>query len=148
MRTIEPRETLVVRESTTRSMRSNRAKDTALEVGFRRALWAAGVRGYRKHVRALPGSPDLAFTSKKVVVFIHGCYWHRCPRCQKDAHFNTNAQFWHSKLAENVERDAANERKLKDIKFRVLVVWECEVKKDLAGAVRRVKEALGVDNSA
>lgn len=147
MRAITTRETLVVRESTSRSMRSNRSTETTLEVRFRKALWTAGVRGYRKNVRRLPGSPDIVFTKQRVAVFVHGCYWHRCPRCRKDARFNTNEQYWRSKLSDNVERDASNELKLKDIDFQVVVVWECEVKKDLEGCVRRVKVALGVDKS-
>jgi DNA mismatch endonuclease (patch repair protein) len=138
---------MVVRESTSRSMRSNRSVGTSVEVVFRKALWAAGIRGYRKNVRVLPGSPDLAFSKKRVAVFIHGCYWHRCARCQKDAAFKTNEGFWRAKLAANVLRDAASEQRLIDIDYRVVIVWECEVKKNLADSVERVKRALEPDTA-
>ncbi len=144
---LAPRETLIVRESTSRSMRSNRSKETTLEINFRKALWAAGVRGYRKNVRDLPGCPDLLFGRKKLAVFLHGCYWHRCPRCRKDAPLKTNEAFWRSKLASNVDRDMLNEQRLRDLGFSVVVVWECDVRKDIEGSVRRVREALEAEEA-
>lgn len=123
-------------------MRSNRGTETNLEVRLRNALWASGIRGYRKNVTKLPGRPDVLFGSKRLAVFIHGCYWHRCPRCNKDAKFHTNEAFWRSKLQSNVERDQRNEEALTQLGYRVLVIWECEVKRDLAGCVDQVRDAL------
>ena len=142
-----PRETLLVRANTTRSMQANRSKETSPEIRFRKALWAAGLRGYRKNVRALPGKPDIVFAGKLVAVFVHGCFWHRCPKCRKDANFNTNEAFWRAKLSANVTRDSDDERELREIHFKVVVVWECEVKKNLELCVQRVKDALCLDDS-
>jgi DNA mismatch endonuclease (patch repair protein) len=142
---IVKRETMVVRESTSRSMRSNKGKDNKLEVEFRKALWAAGVRGYRKNVGKLPGRPDLVFRAKKLVVLVHGCFWHRCPKCKRDANFLTNEGYWRSKLDANVERDERNRLELMAQGFEVVEVWECEVRRNLGEAVGRVRAALGKD---
>lgn len=66
-------------EATSRVMSSNRGRDTAPELALRRALWAAGRRGYRLHYKQVPGRPDIAYPTKKIAIFVHGCYWHRCP---------------------------------------------------------------------
>lgn len=71
-----------------------------------------------------------------------GCYWHRCPRCRKDAPLKTNEAFWRSKLASNVDRDALNEQRLRELGFSIVVVWECDVRKELEGSVRRVLDSL------
>jgi len=77
-------------EAVSRVMSANRAKDTRPEVALRKALRRAGGRGYRLHYKRVPGRPDIAFVSKRVAVFVNGCYWHRCPKCDlplpKDQH--------------------------------------------------------------
>jgi len=138
----KPRETLLVKESTRRSMMANRSSGTSIEISLRRALWAAGIRGYRKNVAKLPGTPDLVFGRQKVAVFVHGCYWHRCPKCRKDAAFKTNEAFWRSKLDENVQRDARNQARLLALGYENLVLWECELKKSIDECVDRVRECL------
>jgi DNA mismatch endonuclease (patch repair protein) len=140
---LAPRATMVVKESTARSMRSNRSTDNRLEVNFRKALWSSGLRGYRKNVRKLPGCPDVVFGKSGVAVFVHGCYWHRCPKCQKDAPLKTNEAYWRSKLAANVERDAISEERLRALGFYVVVIWECEIRRDIQEAVSRVRDAIG-----
>jgi DNA mismatch endonuclease (patch repair protein) len=80
------------------------SKDTKPETILRSALWTKGIRGYRLHWKRIPGSPDIAYMSKKVAVFVNGCYWHRCPHCKP--HFpRTNASFWNNKFIANIERD-------------------------------------------
>ncbi len=135
------RETLVVREGTRRSMQGNRGTGTSPEVRLRKALWAAGLRGYRKNVRKLPGKPDVVFGRAKVAVFVHGCYWHQCPRCTRNRAPKTNALYWQAKFAANVERDARNEAALRDLGYRVVVVWECELG-DMEEVVGRVRATL------
>lgn len=68
-------------ETVSRVMSANRAKDTRPEIVLRRMLWQAGARGYRLHHKRLPGRPDIAFVSKRVAIFVNGCYWHHCPKC-------------------------------------------------------------------
>lgn len=123
-------------------MRSNRAKDTGPELTFRKALWTAGLRGYRKNVKSLPGSPDVVFGSAKVAVFVHGCYWHRCPTCTRDLNPKRNAEFWQAKFERNVERDRKAQADLTAMGYRVVVVWECEIKKRIGEAVESVRQAI------
>ena len=125
-------------------MRSNTARDTKPELALRKALWAAGLRGYRKNVRKLPGTPDVVFGPARLAVFVHGCYWHSCPVCTRNRAPKTNAAYWSAKFAGNAERDARNAARLQAEGWRVLVIWKCELKpKRLSEAVARVAEALG-----
>lgn len=140
------RETLEVREATRRSMQANRGRDTKPELALRRALWAAGLRGYRKNVRKLPGTPDVVFGPARLAIFVHGCYWHSCPICTRNRTPKTNAAYWQAKFDQNRERDARDQARLSEAGWRVLVLWECELKpKGLAAAVARVADELGRD---
>lgn len=122
-------------------MRGNKGKDTRPELLLRRALWAAGVRGYRKHTK-LPGKPDLLFKRPQLAVFVHGCYWHGCPTCGRRWP-RQNLEFWTDKFRATSERDSRHEKELRDLGFRVLVIWECELKGErLTEAINRVKELL------
>lgn len=125
-----------------RSMQGNRGVETRLELSLRKALWAARIRGYRKNVRKLPGKPDLVFGRAKLAVFVHGCYWHQCPRCTRNRTPKTNALYWEAKFAANRERDERSVASLEAMGHRVLVLWECEIKGDLAGCVEKVCSEL------
>jgi len=122
------RETLFVAEATRRSMQGNRSVGTQPEETLRKALWAAGIRGYRKNVKGLPGKPDIVFPRLKLAVFVHGCYWHQCPICTRNRAPKTNAAYWQAKFAANQERDERNAEGLRGLGYQVLVVWECQVK--------------------
>jgi len=108
-------------------MAAIRGKDTGPEMIVRRLLTALGYR-YRLHGRALPGKPDLVFASRRAVVFVHGCFWHR--------HFcrfgrvvpKTRAAFWRTKLEGNATRDRRTRARLRREGWRVLVVWECQLR--------------------
>ena len=132
------RETWVVKESVRRSMQANRSTETEPERILRSALWEAGLRGYRKNVRKLPGSPDIVFGPLKLAVFVNGCYWHRCPKCTRNIHPKTNSKYWKTKFKGNVARDKRNTKALREMGYRVIVVWECELKKDPRAAIQRV----------
>lgn len=108
-------------------MRRNRASSTGPELTMRRALREAGARGYRTNLRGLPGRPDIAFPAVKLAVFVHGCYWHRCPIHGKSLP-RVNREYWRLKFALNAQRDWAKVASLKALGWRVKVVWECEVK--------------------
>jgi len=104
-----------------------RSKDTTPEIIVRKLLFNTGYR-YLLHRKNLPGSPDIVFVSRKKVIFVHGCFWHRHAACKKTTIPTTRTEFWQSKFAANIKRDAKNTRLLKNLGWEVLVVWECEVK--------------------
>jgi DNA mismatch endonuclease (patch repair protein) len=83
---------------------------------------------YRLHVRSLPGSPDLVFPSRRKVVFVHGCFWHRHQKCLRTSSPKTRREFWEDKFAANVKRDRSARRELKRMDWAVLTVWACELK--------------------
>lgn len=136
------RDTLQVSEPTAKAMRANRATETNPEVRLRQALWNAGLRGYRKNVRRLPGAPDVVFGPSKVCIFLHGCFWHGCERCERNLKPRKNAAYWQAKVARNRERDRQNEEVLAADGWLVLMIWECELNEGLSGFVERVRGAV------
>ena len=122
-----------------RTMQANRSV-SGLETRFRRALWAAGVRGYRLH-RRLPGRPDLTFGRARLAVFVHGCFWHQCPKGHLPAP-KANAEFWQAKFRENRRRDEDAVAGLTSMGWTVMTLWECDLREDMGGAVKRVRAAV------
>jgi DNA mismatch endonuclease (patch repair protein) len=137
------RTTWVVKEATRRSMQGNTSTETGPERLLREAIYRCGLRGYRKNVRKLPGTPDVVFNTRKLAVFVHGCYWHRCPKCTRNVHPKTNSEFWKAKFERNVERDHANKKALRKLGYKVVTFWECEVRKDPTKCAIKVVKALG-----
>lgn len=132
-------------ENRSRLMSRVGARDTAPEMTVRRCLHRDGYR-YRLHRRDLPGTPDLVFPSRRKVVFVHGCFWHRhsCPRGTVPS---TNTRFWERKLNRNRERDAEHMRALRDAGWAAAVVWECELRADSHTAIDRLRDFLGPPGS-
>ena len=118
-----------------------RSRDTAPEIALRSQLHKLGLR-FRLHRADLPGSPDIVFPGRKTVVFVHGCFWHRHPRCRFAYTPKTNCAFWKAKFARNVERDKHNMRSLKGLGWRVIVVWECRLGPNTVRAARKVGEVM------
>lgn len=118
-------------DSATRSrmMSGIQSKNTKPEMVVRRYLHAQGFR-YRLHTRQLPGSPDLVLRKYRVVIFVHGCFWHRHVGCRFATKPASNAERWKTKFQSNLERDARNVAALQATGWRVLVVWECELKRE------------------
>ncbi len=110
-----------------KSMQGNKRKDTKPELLVREKLREAGLGGYRLQWK-VPGHPDIAWPGKRVALEIRGCYWHRCPHCSPSVP-KKNVSYWEAKFARNMERDAENLAALKEMGWRVHVVWECELKK-------------------
>ena len=116
----------VTTEKRSEIMRAVRGKDTGPEMVVRSAAHRLGLR-FRLHASQLPGRPDMVLRKWKTVIFINGCYWHRHRGCRKTTTPKSNAEFWNAKFLRNQQRDRRNYRELKDLGWRVIVLWECEV---------------------
>lgn len=121
-------DTLTPRERSERMARI-KAKNTTPEMKLRKLVYGMGFR-YRIHDRRLPGRPDLVFQGRRAVIFIHGCFWHRHSGCRLARIPKSNVEFWSNKLEKNRLRDARNIASLEALGWRVLVIWECEIKND------------------
>lgn len=127
----DPRNPAPSSEAVRRSMQGNKGKDTGPELLLRKALWAAGVRGYRLHRRVEGVRPDLVFGRAKVAVFVHGCFWHQCPYCKNPLPIR-NRVFWKAKFEANQRRDRRKTAKLRNAGWKVKVIWECRVPRHAA----------------
>jgi len=122
-------------------MKGNRQANTRLELAVRKELWRRGYRGYRVNYKKLPGKPDIVYPSQKLVVFIHGCFWHSCPKCNRSQP-KKNAAFWREKFTQNKKRDAVVVEKIETLGWRVLIIWECEIQKEFQSSFNRIEQAL------
>ena len=123
-----------------------RGRDTAPELTVRRIAHRMGLR-YRLHRRDLPGRPDLVFPKHRLVVFVHGCFWHRHEGCRYASTPKSRVAFWTEKFAANVQRDARQEVALRTLGWRVFVIWECETK-DRATVERKLAALITRETAA
>lgn len=122
------------------NMSQIKSKGTKPEEMVRKALFANGFR-YRKNVRKLPGCPDIVLPKFKTVIFVHGCFWHKHD-CGRFRWPETNKEYWVPKITRNTERDIQHCEELQSLGWSVIVVWECEVKKDFDSTMHRVIEII------
>ena len=120
-----------------RMMSRIRTKGTSPERALRSALHSIGLR-FRLHCKDLPGKPDIVLSKYKCVIFVHGCFWHHHEGCTKSAMPKTNIEFWQNKITANVRRDKANQDDMAKLGWKVLVVWECEIKKDIGNVLNQI----------
>lgn len=118
-----------------------RATGTKPEEQLRKELFRRGYR-YRKNVRSLKGCPDIAFRSRRVAVFVHGCFWHQHAECKYAVMPKSHQEYWQPKLVRNAKRDEAVRCALEADGWQVVVVWECEVKRNLQGAADHIEAVL------
>jgi DNA mismatch endonuclease (patch repair protein) len=123
-----------------RTMRSNKRKDTGPEVVLRRRLREEGLGGYRLHWK-IPGRPDICYPGRRISIFVNGCFWHRCPICDLPLPKN-NTEFWRDKFERNVERDERNRKEIADMGWNTITIWECEVKNSLDDVIRMIKDLM------
>lgn len=118
--------------SVSKSMKSNRSSGTKPELVLSKLL--------RKKIKRndLPGTPDFVYQKKNLAVFIHGCFWHRCPVCKLPLP-KTHRIFWKNKFERNIQRDKLVKRKLRSIGWKNLVVWEHEMRKDPVKIAKKIK---------
>ncbi|MCY3546047.1 MAG: DNA mismatch endonuclease Vsr [Gemmatimonadetes bacterium] len=119
-----------------------RGRDTKPELIVRRIAHRLGFR-FRLHRKDLPGCPDIVFPRYRAVIMVHGCFWHRHPECRYAYTPKTRVRFWQDKFENNVVRDRRNEVALRELGWRVLVIWECEVN-DLGAVEERIEAHLKV----
>jgi DNA mismatch endonuclease, patch repair protein len=115
-----------------------RTRDTAPELELRRALWAAGVRGWRLHPRRVSGRPDLAWLGRRIAIFVDGAFWHGHP----DHYWGQSGKFWDEKIERNRKRDAKVTGELVDAGWTVLRFWDFEIDHDESGCVQKIIAAL------
>lgn len=132
---------IVDQATRSRMMSGIRGKDTQPELAVRRFLHRRGFR-YRVHDRRLPGRPDVVLPRYRTVVFVHGCFWHQHSGCRFATTPDSNAAFWQHKLSGNQMRDARHQEQLRQLGWRVLIVWECQVG-DLAWLPTAVRASPG-----
>lgn len=115
------------KEVRSRNMSHIRSTNTKPEEKVRKYLFSKGFR-YRKNVRSLPGCPDIVLSKYKTVIFVNGCFWHKhdCPRFVWPS---SNEDYWRAKISGNVRRDIKNHAELEMLGWKVLVVWECQLKR-------------------
>jgi DNA mismatch endonuclease (patch repair protein) len=109
------------------NMAAIRSRNTKPEKIVRSLLHSLGFR-FRIHHKSLPGKPDIVLPKYQTVVFVHGCFWHQHPGCKRCTQPSSNTSYWVPKLAGNVSRDLLHIRELKKAGWKVIVIWECEVK--------------------
>jgi DNA mismatch endonuclease (patch repair protein) len=108
-------------------MQGIRGKNTRPEIAVRKALFAAGYR-FRLHRRDLPGAPDVVLPSRKVAIFVHGCFWHMHRGCRLARTPTSRSDFWKNKLEGNARRDLRSIEALMKLGWRTLIVWECFIR--------------------
>ena len=116
-------------ETRSRIMASVRSKNTKPEMRVRKTAHRIGYR-YRLHRKDLPGKPDMVFPSRRIALFVHGCFWHGHPCKRGDRMPATNVDYWREKIARNQRRDTANRLLLRELGWTPVVVWECETLDD------------------
>lgn len=118
-----------------------RSRDTGPERQLRSMLHRAGFR-FRLHDRSLPGTPDIVMKRHNAVILVHGCYWHRHDGCSNATTPSTRTDFWKSKFEATVARDKRNADALQELGLRVIVIWECELRKNPNTVMSEIRNRL------
>lgn len=125
------------------SMQGNKSSKTKPELKFKEELERAGFNYFSMNQRDIPGSPDFVFSAKKLAIFVHGCFWHRCPYC--NPHFpDSNQEYWKAKFIRNKARDIRVRRELRSQGWKPKVVWECILKKRPGYVIAQIRKHLEI----
>jgi DNA mismatch endonuclease (patch repair protein) len=109
-------------------MASIRSTETKLEIEVRKLLFSEGFR-FRKNSKSLPGKPDIVLSRYKTIIFVNGCFWHGHNLCKYAVTPKTNKKFWIDKIKSNIARDKQKKTELNKLGWKVITIWECEIKK-------------------
>lgn len=118
-----------------------KGKDTSIEVKVRKYLFSLGFR-FRKNDKRLPGKPDVVLPKYHTVIFVHGCFWHWHPGCKDAATPKTRTEFWLDKFEKNVANDRIHREALEAAGWKVITLWECDIKKRFDETMDRVVREL------
>ena len=123
------------------SMQGNKPKKTKPEFILKEELKKEEIKSFHMNYDKLPGTPDFAFKKEKLAIFLHGCFWHRCPYC--NPHFpNSNQEYWSAKFARNKVRDVRVRKELRFQGWRPMIIWECKLKKSPRKVISRIRKTL------
>lgn len=129
-------------EARSRNMSHIPSKDTKPEETVRKYLFSKGFR-YRKNVKDLPGKPDIVLPKYRTVIFVNGCFWHAHEGCKWFVKPKSREDFWEAKFKYNAERDQKNYRNLEDMGWRVIVIWECEIRhSDVSSSLSNLESTI------
>lgn len=131
----------ISKEQRSINMKAIKGKDTKQEVLVRKYLFSKGKR-FRKSDRKLPGTPDVVLPKYKTVIFINGCFWHRHENCKLAYIPKSNVEFWNKKFKKNIRNDLTNKEKLKRLDFRIIEIWECELKNNQERVLEELNKKL------
>ena len=126
-----------VSEQRSRNMSAIKSKNTKPEIAVRKLLHSMGYR-FRLHRKDLPGSPDIVLPKYKTVIFVHGCFWHRHENCKYATTPKTRKEFWEKKFRENINRDNLNQANLSLKGWKIIIIWECQLKGDIKKLIREL----------
>ena len=118
-----------------------KGKDTKIEVEVRKYLFSKGYR-FRKNDKRYPGKPDIVLPKYHVAIFVHGCFWHRHEGCKDATTPKTRTEFWLEKFDKNVKNDQIKQEKLRKLGWKVIVIWECEINKDLIKTMEWLEQEI------
>ena len=118
-----------------------KGKDTKIEVEVRKYLFSKGYR-FRKNDKRYPGKPDIVLPKYHVAIFVHGCFWHRHEGCKDATTPKTRTEFWLEKFDKNIKNDQIKQEKLRELGWKVIVIWECELKRSFQETMDNVEKEL------
>ena len=118
-----------------------KGKDTKIEVEVRKYLFSKGYR-FRNNDKRYPGKPDIVLPKYHVAIFVHGCFWHRHEGCKDATTPKTRTEFWLEKFDKNVKNDQIKQEKLRELGWKVIVIWECELKRSFQETMDKVEKEL------
>lgn len=118
-----------------------RSSNTKIEVEVRSWLFKEGFR-FRKNDKRYPGKPDVVLPKYKTVIFVNGCFWHRHEGCKYATTPKTRTDYWIDKFYRNIENDKKHKKQLEEMGWNVVVVWECELKKNFEDTMNRIADCL------
>jgi DNA mismatch endonuclease vsr len=118
-----------------------KGKDTKIEVEVRKYLFSKGYR-FRKNDKRYPGKPDIVLPKYHVAIFVHGCFWHRHEGCIDATTPKTRTEFWLEKFDKNVKNDQIKQEKIRELGWKVIVIWECELKRSFQETMDKVEKEL------